>query len=123
MRMTEAILMRMTGSDLDENDGTDLDRDDESELVVENGINAKVIVESGSENESDGDDWIKNECYYLKQNELLILTSKKWLNDDIMDAAQILLSRKFGNVHQSVLYCRNPENFQPVQGGTSAINA
>ena len=117
------------GTDLDENDGTDLDRDDESELDVENGtdldgedeseldvengINAKVIVESGSENESDGGDWIKHECYYLKQNELLILTSKEWLNDDIM--AQILLSRKFGNVHQSVLYCRKPENFQPVQ--------
>ena len=44
------------------------------------------------------------------------LNVKKWLNDDIMDAAQLLLSRKFSNVHQSVLYCRKPENFQPVQG-------
>ena len=33
-----------------------------------------------------------------------------------MYSAQILLSRKFGTVNQSILYCRKPENFQPVQG-------
>ena len=63
--------------------------------------------------------WLRNELYFLKEADRLILLSEnEWLTDNIMDAAQKLICKQLGALdsYQSVLNSeKQTENpFQPV---------
>ena len=76
---------------------------------------------SAATNDDDAEEvfWLRNELYFLKEADRLILLSKnEWLTDNIMDAAQKLICKKLGTIdsYQSVLNSeKQTENpFQPV---------
>ena len=63
--------------------------------------------------------WLRNDLYFLKQeDEQILLSNNAWLNDRIMDAAQKLICKEIGTMdsYQSVLNSeRKTENpYQPV---------
>ena len=58
--------------------------------------------------------WIRANGYKLSEMDHNILTGNEWLNTSIMDAAQFMIARSIGSLHQSVIYCRKPEKFTPV---------
>ena len=62
----------------------------------------------------DKEIWMKKSGYELRKKDRKILRGQKWLNTDIMDAAQFIIAHSLGSVDQSVLYCRKPEKFIPV---------
>lgn len=57
---------------------------------------------------SESNFWLKNELYNLKVEDKIILISESaWLNDNIMDAAQVLICKALGvKSYQSVLNCQ-----------------
>ena len=70
-------------------------------------LNAQVISVTGEEEELNSNYyWLKNDLYHLNRecNDIL-LSEASWLNDSIMDAAQILLCKALGTekTYQSVL--------------------
>ena len=70
-------------------------------------LNAQVISVTGEEEELNSNYyWLKNDLYRLNRecNDIL-LSEASWLNDSIMDAAQILLCKALGTekTYQSVL--------------------
>ena len=63
--------------------------------------------------------WLRNDLYFLKQeDEEVLLSNNAWLNDRMMDAAQKLICKEIGTMdsYQSVLNSeRKTENpYQPV---------
>ena len=78
-----------------------------------NSVDQAVIV-SDQEDNSGAVTWIRKNGYQLSEMERTILAGNEWLNSDIMDAAQFIIACYLGSAHQSVIYCRKPEKFIPV---------
>lgn len=58
--------------------------------------------------------WVRQNGYTLFEFDRSVLMGTAWLNGNIMDAAQRIIADSIGSLHQSVLYCRKPEKFSPV---------
>ena len=109
----EDMLFDAVESSADEASDADTEMGNESDADTE----GEEICISDTE-EGNGEDetmvWVNKGGYVLGEVDRIILVENKWLNTDIMDAAQFLVSSKLGSIHQSVMYCRKPDKFTPV---------